>query len=823
MESLLILIALIFSVYALVTTSKTTSQLIARITNLEHEIEKLHLILRKLRKEKPPETQETIVPHLHKTPTQPETSSSTEQPFDSEEGSLITEEFKGEVEFEFDTEPTIEENHPPTTDTTTPLSDNLLPSSLSHSKPPKKRTSQELEALIGGKLLNRIGAIAMILAVGFFLKFAFDNNWINEWARVSMGAAFGVGMIALAGYFHKKELSIFAQGIVAIGVSSLYLSVFAAYNFYQLLPQIPAFVLMMGITIIAFLQALKFNSLAAALLALAGGFLTPFLLPSAQPNEVGLFTYIAFLDVGILVLVIAKERWNVLEYLARFATYLVYFEWYSHFYKPESEFVVTLFHLTLFWSIFFGFEVYRIAVGSREMRGLAVIGSVMNVLAYYFGLVAILNNSYHSDSKGVITLLLGCVYFGTFLVLNSRGKVDDTLRKQYIFTAIILLTLAISTQYRNYMVVALWSLEAFVLFWCGVRWKLGFVRIFTVVLLGLSIMMLTTCPDIYGYWGVSKFQLIFNNRAFGMWSYILTVASMSLLSKRIEDIKNGQLYNRLLTYLWISALFAWLTLETNDYFQSFINYNLLGDLRVWPEYIQELSFGFVWGSYGLLLLVGGWLRKNRDVVDASMIVSIITFFGAALVSSSFNPIIDHVLLFNIRVGLLVYLMVAFAVQLGILRRSHEFSDRIPLRKLYQGFFGIAILLLIFELVSAETYSYYEKEISLLSIQHGGGSTPYYLVSDIENKRQLMLSVVWLVYSIILMVVGFGRKIRSLRLASIALSGFVILKVFLFDLSFLTMLYRIISFFGLGVILLLTSYFYQRYKHRILGEEPIETK
>lgn len=85
----------------------------------------------------------------------------------------------------------------------------------------------------------------------------------------------------------------------------------------------------------------------------------------------------------------------------------------------------------------------------------------------------------------------------------------------------------------------------------------------------------------------------------------------------------------------------------------------------------------------------------------------------------------------------------------------------------------------------------------------------------------MLSVVWLMYSIVMMILGFWRKHRGLRLASITLSGIVILKVFIFDLHFLTLINRIISFFGLGVILLLTSYIYQRYKHILLSNESAQ--
>jgi len=91
------------------------------------------------------------------------------------------------------------------------------------------------------------------------------------------------------------------------------------------------------------------------------------------------------------------------------------------------------------------------------------------------------------------------------------------------------------------------------------------------------------------------------------------------------------------------------------------------------------------------------------------------------------------------------------------------------------------------------------------------------ITRLENLQQLALSGVWLLYSIVLMVVGIWRWMATLRIMAIILFGVAIAKIFIYDLSFLETLYRIFSFIGLGVILLVVSYLYQRYKAVILGE------
>jgi uncharacterized membrane protein len=129
-----------------------------------------------------------------------------------------------------------------------------------------------------------------------------------------------------------------------------------------------------------------------------------------------------------------------------------------------------------------------------------------------------------------------------------------------------------------------------------------------------------------------------------------------------------------------------------------------------------------------------------------------------------------------------------------------------------GAVGVILVILLLVLVTGETKDYFEKAKAMLGEK---SYTAEY--SRLNNLQQLFLSGVWLLYSIALMVIGIWRRQRGIRIASIVLFGFTILKIFIYDLSFLDTLYRIFSFIGLGVILLAVSYLYQKYKNIILGE------
>jgi uncharacterized membrane protein len=135
--------------------------------------------------------------------------------------------------------------------------------------------------------------------------------------------------------------------------------------------------------------------------------------------------------------------------------------------------------------------------------------------------------------------------------------------------------------------------------------------------------------------------------------------------------------------------------------------------------------------------------------------------------------------------------------------------------------------MIFVLCTAETRDYFGKLLDPLHRAYASGvqeSNMDEAVRKYTNLEQVALSLVWLVYSILLIGYGIWRRALSLRIIAIAVFGIAILKIFIYDLSFLESLYRIFSFIGLGLILLSVSFLYQRFKSAIFESgAPAETQ
>ena len=113
---------------------------------------------------------------------------------------------------------------------------------------PSPKTEVSLETRIGGQWLNRVGIVAVLVGLSYFLKLAIENDWIGPVTRVAIGIVAGIALILWSERFRTRAFTAFAYSLKAIGFGALYLSLWAAFQFYRLVPATVAFVAMMLVT-----------------------------------------------------------------------------------------------------------------------------------------------------------------------------------------------------------------------------------------------------------------------------------------------------------------------------------------------------------------------------------------------------------------------------------------------------------------------------------------------------------------------------------------------------------------------------------------------
>ena len=672
--------------------------------------------------------------------------------------------------------------------------------------PAKSRTKEEWEALIGGKLLNRIGALALILGVGFFLQYAFANDWITEPIRVAVGVLLGLALLAGAARSASGGFQIFAQGLVGAGIAILYLSAYASFNYYHLVGQPWAFVFMSAVTVITFTQAFRYNSIVVALLGLLGGFLTPFLLSTGEVNPVGLFSYLALLNLGLLVVAWRKDSWISIEPLSMAGTYFIYAVWLGENYA-DSSFVPGLLFLALFWMMFHAVHTARVVGNVMSHTRFRLLLASLHGLVVYILLYALINEG-HAEWRVTATLVLAVLYGATSLAARRRPGEEGVFLHSTL-TAILLVIIATGIQFKGMELVRFWSVEALALTWAGARGRVRLVWAGGLALYALGFLLLLGTRGAFLSPSAEPFTLLFNNRAFTFLLLAACLALSGMLMGRLEQSGRG-VVSILLHIAWCWVLFILISAETIDFFAQLIRN--AGPARTQHlEFLRAMALPVIWGACALPLVLLGSRISIRPIIYSGLIMLFIAGCFGLVRGLTFVPIGEFVSLLNERALLLILLVAQYALAWRLLSEDKGVSGLSG--RLRSGLQAVIVLLFLV-LITGETWDYFARGVYRLALVPG---TVYNEeLARLQNLRQLLLSSGWLVYSIILMALGIWKRSRVVRIEAIALFGVAILKIFIYDLSFLDTLYRIFSFLGLGVILLAVSYLYQRYRAIILG-------
>ena len=497
----------------------------------------------------------------------------------------------------------------------------------------RPRSREEWEILVGGKLLNRVGALALILGVGFFLKYAFDNDWLNELARVLMGAAAGLLLIGGGYRFHHRNLAVFSQGLTGAGAAILYLSIYAAYDFYHLVPQPVAFSLMALVTVSALLLSLHYDARAIALLGWAGGFLTPLLLVTAELNTVGLFVYVTLLDAGLIAILLKRRNWRLLEPLGIAATYGTFLLWSFRADLPEG-FGVALFFLTLWWALFTGLNLYRSFTEDPGKHRWRWIAGLINITGYFMMLVSLFRHTEEvwayfgfqftmadyawNYSVVIATVILSLVNFA-LAILISRRTDDSRAVTFYAATAVVLAILAPFLYFERYAVLVAWGVEAFALFWYGMRFQRPIVKHAGTVLFLLSILglyQLVVVPR--GVMVILDGQLMGDVRTAAYWVLAgAMLACAGMMRGRIESAADHRLFAGF-QVAWTALLLVWGTLETREYFDNLIS-TMEGGSPNQLENLRQLAVSGVWLIGATLVMILGRVLEIRSLRIAAIV------------------------------------------------------------------------------------------------------------------------------------------------------------------------------------------------------------
>ncbi len=706
-------------------------------------------------------------------------------------------------------------------------------SDLDQEDPPVKdsKPSFNWEKFVGENLISKLGVLIILIGVVIGAKYSIENDLINPTTRIALGYLSGLVMLC-AGIWSKAKYTNYSAVLVSGAMAIMFFITFFAYSFYQLISMEVAFGLMVLFTIFTVIAALKYNRQVIAIIGLVGAYAVPFLLSNDSGAYEIFFAYITLVNIGILFIAF-KMDWKYLYYITFTLTWLIYLSWFGFNAGDSSNYNIAFVFLTVFFVLFYALILAYKLFHSDSIDVGEVIFLFVNASIFFLAGYLLLEDSSHEGFQGLFTLGNGVIHFVVASFVYKRVGAKGDMFYLLAILVLVFITITIPIQLEGNVVSILWIAEASILFWVGRTKRIDVIECFSYPLIVLaSLSVVNSWSHGYGsyvpHYGLinhldeSSLTPIFN-------SYFLTsiIAAIgfgwmwkvnsdnSLINRKILGYPVSQLLSVVFAFLSIFLIYMTFKNEITTYWniKYLINMEVVrssNKVANLYNYAHDMSrFKNVWLIiYTMLFLTGvSWLTMSKvrhylvgRINIGFNAISIFIFLSSGLLilselrSSYLDPdgfLLGHM---SIVIRYLAILSAGVLMYITYKYQQQQFID-FKLQKYFSIFFHICLLWTI-----TSEYIHWAD------------------IFGMDANYKLSLSILWGIYSVILVSYGIWRNRKHLRIMAIALFAVTLVKLFVYDIAHLNTISKTIVFVSLGVLLLIISFLYNKYTIRINDED-----
>ncbi len=550
----------------------------------------------------------------------------------------------------------------------------------------------KLDEEASGRFLGKVGIGAVLVGVAFFLKYAFDNNWVGPTGRVMIGILTGVIFLIIGQILRKKYLR-YSDMLMGGGIAILYLSVYSAQAFYHLIDPLMAGFFMLIVTVLAFAISIANATMTLAFVGIIGGFATPFLSGVKENNMMMLFGYLMLLNVGVLGVSFFK-KWPQIIVVAFIGTAINFLSWYFSFYT-ESVLASTLFFLFISFVIFLVASIARVVnAGLKADEGDYFL---LGMDAFGFAVMSyILLAPNHDEVLGFGAVFIAFIYM---LIAYTANKFNPSDRALNIFLpglAVTFLSIAVPLQFDGPWIAVAWLVEACMLYFISSMISNRGFQIMGIVVYCLGIIDFFIWYISHGLERITDFVPIFN-----------TTFAISIVAVVVAY---------LIAYMYVK----------------------------YGSITEEI--------------------RDRGIVVFIIVANVLTIFAFT------TQVIEY-----------------HGAKSAVLREQYELTIR--------------------------DASLYNTGYDYSDTQSNNANNFYEENESIQNQSNTIVSILWALYAALLTGIGFAKRYAGIRRLGLILFVVTGVKVVM-DVWSLGQLYRIISFIVFGIIALIASFAYAKYKDRL---------
>jgi uncharacterized membrane protein len=663
----------------------------------------------------------------------------TERIFKSLPDSEFKHEPKAEIEITSETRQKIEE----------PVAQKVIEPQKFERETDSPSSDFNFEKFFMENIFNKIGAIALVVGIGIFIKLVSSYFVFTPPMQIATGFLAGLAMVFVSIKFHKDETKNWAEVLMGAGFAVLFIATYCGHSLYHLIPTQLAFIIGFLLILATYFVAQKYNTFSTIAIGLVGGYLNPFLINSGiSANSANfLFGYLIFLNL-ISIVYVQKNRSKVALNFVNLILTTLTVSIISGFSKaPMIVFPIVL------WAAYLVNDL--LLLKNEEER---TPDDMNNALLWVnFGvLIWFANFIFQFEDKmsiGITILLAGGVYAACAWFKKS---------KDYLYG--FLCSVLISTYFLSDGVlrVCLWSAESAIIALAAKRFNLKILENWSLTFISASVISLLFTKNAFWVSNVKSYTPILNMRTL----LFVAPALGGFLCSHVLAKQNEKL-SQFLKFLYISLIYLFLTVELNLILSKCAASH--SSLYI-TKFIAYSIVGFIYAAN---------MKRLGSAINSGL-SELFNFAGYLIYSAA----------------LLTLLSCSFSEQL------------IPIANVRFVAFIIAICTTLFYAKNStrDFFKYAAIGLGLFALS-------FEIVALLHKMNiydsNSFLSIAWLVYSGIIMLTGIFKSIERLKLAGIWITIAAILKLLFFDLSNIDAIYKVLAFLSLGVMLMIVSYFYTK--------------
>ena len=374
----------------------------------------------------------------------------------------------------------------------------ITPPPVIASKPTFYERNPDLEKFIGENLVSKIGIAILVLAIGFFVKFAIDNNWIGTVGRVGIGILCGGILVSLA-HRLRNSYKAFSSVLAGGGLAVFYFTITLAYHQFHLFSQATAFIIMIVITVFAVALSILYNRQELAIIALVGGFAAPFLVSDGSGNYKVLFTYLIILNTGLLVIAYNKA-WRLMNLLAFIFTVILFTGWLIslNYSTSANTYSNGLIFATAFYLLFFFINIANNIKENKKFIAADFSILLINTGLFFAAGLYCLTEMNKPEYRGLFTILIGVFNLIASYFLFRKRKVDTNILYLFIGITLTFISLTAPIQLHGHNITLFWASEAVLLYWLFQKSKINIIQYASVIVwFAMLLSLLMDWKNIY--------------------------------------------------------------------------------------------------------------------------------------------------------------------------------------------------------------------------------------------------------------------------------------------------------------------------------------